>query len=280
MRKILMILMFAAVFGLVMGSVAAAELQEHDFNGQFKLKVPGNYWMANAGADGHQYEDGHGIKIQYLTLNDIKGGTFADYLASQGLKNAQKDGNYQVFQKDGKYVVVTNSSDEMFIITDKDLNEAKAIAESADLEGNDVAEDITNNDSTEATTVSNDLEKVKMGKVLTIDAPKGSDLNEATFDGFWTVAYTSNTEAAVYYTNEEVSNTKIDDAFYKEFMDNVTSQKGVKSSVEGNATIVEGIQNIDGTNAGYLHGDNEMVIIVSNDLGLVKEMVKSIEFTD
>ena len=41
------------------------------------------------------------------------------------MKNAQKDGTYQVFQKDGKYVVVTNSSDEMFIITDKDLNEAK-----------------------------------------------------------------------------------------------------------------------------------------------------------
>ena len=138
----------------------------------------------------------------------------------------------------------------MYIITDKDLDEAKAIAESADLEDNDVAEDITNNDSTEATTVFNDLEKVKMGKVLTIDAPKGSDLNEATFDGFWTVAYTSNTEAAVYYTNEEVSNTKIDDAFYKEFMDNVTSQKGVKSSVEGNATIVEGIQNIDGNGKG------------------------------
>ena len=133
MKKILTILMFAAVFGLVMGSVAAAELQEHDFNGQFKLKVPGNYWMANAGADGHQYEDGHGIKIQYLTLDDIKGGTFADYLTSQGLKNAQNDGNYLVFQKDGKYVVVTNSSDEMFIITDKDLNEAKAIADSADL---------------------------------------------------------------------------------------------------------------------------------------------------
>ena len=271
--------MFAAVFGLVMGSVAAAELQEHDFNGQFKLKVPGNYWMANAGADGHQYEDGHGIKIQYLTLNDIKGGTFADYLASQGLKNAQKDGNYQVFQKDGKYVVVTNSSDEMYIITDKDLDEAKAIAASADL-GVDKKTTSNNDEPSNTTYDGADLEKVKMGKVLTINAPKGSDLDDATFDGFWTVSYTANNEAAVYYACEETSNTKIDDAFYKEFIDNVTSQKGVKSSVEGNATIVEGIQNIDGTNAGYVHGDNEMVIVVSNDLGLVKEMTKSIEFTD
>ncbi|WP_296881732.1 hypothetical protein [uncultured Methanobrevibacter sp.] len=277
MKKILTILMFAAVFGIVMGSVAAADLQEHDFNGQFKLKVPGNYWMANAGADGHQYEDGHGIKIQYLTLNDIKGGTFADYLASQGLKNGKIDGNYQIFQKDGKYVVVANSSDEMYIITDKDLNEAKAIAESADFEGNDATEDTINDDLSNVT--SNDLEKVKMGKVLTINAPKGSNLNKATFDGFWTVAYTANTEAAVYYTNDELSNTTIDDAYYDEFIKNVTSQKGVKSSEIDNVTIVEGIQNIDGTNAAYVHGDNAMIIVVSNDLNLVKNMAQSAEFT-
>ena len=274
--------MFVAAFGLLLSSVSAADLQEHDFDGHFSLDVPVNAFYKDANAEGQKYtsNDGQVLTIQYLTTDDLSGASFADYIDSLGLKDGRTDGNFTVFQKDGKYVVIANSTDEMYIITDKDLDEAKAIAESADLEGNDVAEDITNNDSPEATTVFNDLEKVKMGKVLTIDAPKGSDLNEATFDGFWTVAYTSNTEAAVYYTNEEVSNTKIDDAFYKEFMDNVTSQKGVKSSVEGNATIVEGIQNIDGTNAGYLHGDNEMVIIVSNDLGLVKEMVKSIEFTD
>lgn len=280
MKKILTILMFAAVIAMIMSSVCAANLQEHDFNGQFTLDVPGNYWMANAGAEGHQYEDGNGITVQYLTTEDINGATFSDYIASLGLKDGKTDGNFTVFQKDGKYVVITNSTDEMYIITDKDLDEAKAIAESADLEGSDATEDTTKDDSTEATTVSNDLEKVKMGKVLTINVPKGSDLSDATFDGFWTVAYTANNDAAVYYASEEISNTKIDDAFYNEFMDNVTSQDGVKSSVEGNATIVEGIQNIDGTNAGYVHGDNEMVIVISNDLGLVKEMAKSVEFID
>ena len=75
--------------------------------------------MANAGADGHQYEDGNGIKIQYLTLSDIGEGTFADYLTSQGLKDGKADGNFTVFQSDGKYVVVANSSEEMYIITDK-----------------------------------------------------------------------------------------------------------------------------------------------------------------
>ena len=278
-KKIFAVLLFAALIGIVMGSVAAIELQEHDFNGQFTLDVPGNYWMANANADGHEYQDGNGITVQYLTTKDINGATFADYIASLGLKDGKTDGNFTVFQNDGKYVVITNSSDEMYIITDKDLTEAKAIAESADL-GVDEKTTSSNDEPSDATYDVADLEKIKMGKVLTINAPKGSDLDDATFDGFWTISYTANNEAAVYYACEETSNTKIDDAFYKEFIDNITSQKGVKSSVEGNATIVEGIQNIDGTNAGYVHGDSEMVIVISNDLGLVKEMVKSIEFTD
>ena len=278
MKKIITILMFAAIFGLVIGSVAASE---HDFDGHFSLDVPVNAFYTDASADGYKYisNDGQGLGIQYITTDDINGASFADYIDSLGLSNPQIDGNFTIFQDNGKYVVIINSSDEMYIVTDKNLDEAKAIAESADFDADDKTTS-SNDEPSNATYDGADLEKVKMGKVLTINAPKGSDLNEATFDGFWTVAYTSNTEAAVYYTNEEVSNTKIDDAFYKEFMDNVTSQKGVKSSVEGNATIVEGIQNIDGTNAGYVHGDNEMVIIVSNDLGLVKEMVKSIEFTD
>lgn len=46
-----------------------------------------------------------------------------------------------------------------------------------------------------------------------------------------------------------------------------------------NVTVVEGIQKIDGTNAAYVHGDNAMAIVVSNDLNLVKEMTKSVEFT-
>lgn len=276
------IFMFAVVFGLLLGTVSAVDLQEHDFDGHFTLDVPGNAFYVDASADGYKYtsNDGQGLTIQYITTDDINSASFADYIDSLGLKDGKIDGNFTVFQKDGKYVVITNSTDEMYIITDKDLDEAKAIAESVDLEGSDATEDTANDDSSESTTISNDLEKVKMGKVLTINAPKGSDLNETTFDGFWTVAYTANNEASVWYTCEEISNTTIDDAFYKEFMDNVTSQKGVKSSDDGNATIVEGIQNIDGTNAGYVHGDNEMVIIISNDLGLVKEMAKSVEFTD
>ena len=66
---------------------------------------------------------------------------------------------------------------------------------------------------------------------------------------------------------------------YDKFIKNITSHDGIKSYVEGNVTIVEGIQNIDGTNAGYVHGDNAMVIVISNDLNLVKKMAQTVEFT-
>lgn len=281
MKKIISILIFVAACGLLLSSVSAADLQQHDFDGHFSLDVPVNAFYKDANAEGQKYtsNDGQGLTIQYLTTDDLNGASFEDYVNSLGLKDGKIDGNFTVFQDGDKYVVIVNSTDEMYIITDKNLDEAKAIAESADFGFSDKStsdNDNTSDDTSDAT----DLEKTKMGKVLTIDAPKGSDLSDATFDGFWTVAYTANNDAAVYYASEEISNTKIDDAFYKEFMDNVTSQDGVKSSEEGNATIVEGIQNIDGTNAGYVHGDNEMVIVISNDLGLVKEMAKSVEFTD
>ncbi|WP_295609459.1 hypothetical protein [uncultured Methanobrevibacter sp.] len=274
----LTILIFVVAFGFLLGSVSAAELQEHDFNGQFKLNVPGNYWMANAGADGHQYEDGHGIIIQYLTLNDIKGGTFTDYLTSHGLKDGKVDGKFTVFQKDGKYVVVANSSEEMYIITDKNLDEAKAIAASADL-GTSASIDVSNKTSSPTnTSATGNMEKVNVGDVLTINAPKGSEFNNGTYDGFWRVYSAVGCDAVVYYTNDESANTTIDDAYYDKFINNVTSQNGVNSSKNGNVTVVEGIQNIDGTNAAYTHGDNAMVIVVSNDLNLVKEMAKSVEF--
>lgn len=268
--------MFIAAFGLLLSSVSAADLQEHDFDGYFSLDVPVNAFYKDANAEGQKYtsNDGQGLTIQYLTTEDLNGASFEDYVNSLGLKDGKVDGNFTVFQDDGKYVVIANSTDEMYLISDKNLDEAKAIAESADFGSSDKS--TPNNDKTSDDTT--DLEKTKMGKVLTINAPKGSNLSDATFDGFWTVAYTANPKAAVYYACEETSNTKIDDAFYKEFMDNVTSQDGVKSSEEGNVTIVEGIQNIDGTNAGYVHGDNEMIIVVSNDLNLVKEMAQSVEF--
>lgn len=279
MKKIMTILMFAAIFGLLICSVSATEWVEHDFDGHFTLKVPGNYWMA-VGSGGHQYENDKGINIQHYTIDDINGATFAEYISSLGLKDGKTDGDLTVFQNDGKYVIVANSSDELYIITDKDLNEAKAIAESADLEVTETtpSEDNTTAESSNTTAATGDLEKVQVNDYLNIDAPKGSEFDNGTYDGYWLVYYAPGCDAAVYYTNDDSAKTKIDDAYYNEFIKNVTSQEGVKSSEIDNVTVVEGIQNIDGTNAAYVHGDNAMVIVVSNDLNLVKDMAQSVEF--
>ena len=271
MRKILMILMFAAVFGLVMGSVAAAELQEHDFNGQFKLKVPGNYWMANAGADGHQYEDGHGIKIQYLTLNDIKGETFADYLVSQGLKNAQKDGNYQVFQKDGKYVVVTNSSDEMFIITDKDLNEAKAIADSADLT---VA---TENATSTPAKTNVELGSHDFAGKFKMDVPKGASFRESTdseaqFNGAVVFSDSTNDLNITYVESDEIN-----EKFVNQIVNNLEKETGAKATKNGNLNVVS----TGPWNEVIFNDGNKMIMVVTSqlDLDTLTSMAQSVEFT-
>ena len=67
-----------------------------------------------------------------------------------------------------------------------------------------------------------------------MDAPKESE----TYGRFRVIYYGSEFDGIVYYTNEDHARTTIDDALYKEFMGIITSQYGVKSSEEGNATIL------------------------------------------
>lgn len=284
MKKIITILVFAAVLGLVMGSVTAADLQAHDFDGKFTLDVPGNYWMG-VGSPANTYDNGNGVKITYYTLDDIhkRGNTdFDDYineLVGKGLKPIGNESNIAMYKNNDKYTVFIHSDDEIYAITDPDLDEAKAIAASARLGGTEATPSEGNSTTAASnTTDTSDLEEVTVGDFLTIDAPKGTEFNNGTFDGFWTVYSAPSCDAVVYYTNGELANTPLDDAYYDEFIKNVTSQKGVKSSEIDNVTVVEGIQNIDGTNAAYVHGDNAMVIVVSNDLNLVKNMAQSVEF--
>ena len=48
------IFMFAVVFGLLLGTVSAVDLQEHDFDGHFTLDVPGNAFYVDASADDYE----------------------------------------------------------------------------------------------------------------------------------------------------------------------------------------------------------------------------------
>lgn len=270
MKKILTILIFAAV--LVMGSVSAADLQAHDFNGQFTLDVPGNYWMANAGADGHQYEDGNGIIIQYLTLSDINGGTFADYLTSQGLKSGKMDGNFTVFQKDGKYVVVANSSDEMYIITDKNLDEAKAIAESADL-----GTGVTNaNETATPVNATVELESHDFDGNFKMDVPKGASIKETTdseakYNG--AIVYTDSTnDLNITY----VENDDVNDKYVDEVITNLEKETGAKVTKNGNLNVVS----VGPWNEVIFNDGNKMMMIVTSqlDLDTITSMAQSVEF--
>lgn len=275
MKKILTILIFVAVFGMVLGSVAAADLQEHDFNGQFTLDVPGNYWMANAGADGHQYEDGNGIKIQYLTLDDINGGTFADYINSLGLKNPQIDGDFIIFQDDGKYIVITNSSDEMYIITDKDLDEAKAIAASADL-GTETTTNVTNETSTPANATV-ELESHDFDGNFKMDIPKGASFkettdSEASYNGGIVYTDSSNDINITFVENDEV-----DDKFVSELVGNLKKETGAEVTKNGNLNVVS----VDPYNEVIFNDGNKMIMIVTSqlDLDTLTAMAQSVEFT-
>lgn len=269
----LTILIFVVVFGSLLGSVSAAELQGHDFNGQFKLNVPGNYWMANAGADGHQYEDGHGIIIQYLTLNDIKGGTFTDYLNSQGLKDGKVDGNFTLFQKDGKYVVVANSSSEMYIITDKNLDEAKAIAASADL-----GTGTTNtNETPTPTNATVELESHDFSSKFKMDVPKGASFievndSEAKYNGGVIYSDSSNDLNITYVENNEIDNHSVDEIISK-----LEKENGAKVNKNGNLNVVS----VGPWNEVIFNDGNKMMMIVTSklDLDTITSMAQSAEFT-
>ena len=273
MKKILTTLMFVAILGLVIGSVSATELQEHDFNGQFTLDVPGNYWMANANADGYEYQDGNGITIQYLTTDDINGATFEDYINSLGLKDGKVDGDFTVFQNDGKYVVITNSTDEMYIITDKDLEEAKAIAASADISTS--SDNTASNEQSAQAQSTIDLQSKDFND-FKIDIPKDSKFedgtdSEAEFNGG--VIYTDSVnDINITFVDDE----QIDDKFVEDVANSLEDQ-GAKYSTNGNLYLIEA----GPYNEVIFNNGTQMLMIVSSELDLdtLTAMAQSVEFT-
>ena len=272
-KKIFAVLLFAALIGIVMGSVAAIELQEHDFNGQFTLDVPGNYWMANANADGHEYQDGNGITVQYLTTEDINGATFADYIASLGLKDGKTDGNFTVFQKDGKYVVIANSTDEMYIITDKDLDEAKAIAKSADLgtnQKNSSSEKINANSSV-------DLKSQDFQGLFTMDVPKDSDFGDAENSDEKLAADSVTFEDAINNVSiHYIDDKDFNDDVVKDTVDNL-EKEGATVSTNDDLYVITA----NGATEIILHDGDKTIMIASNQLDedTLTAMAQSVEFT-
>ena len=132
--------------------------------------------------------------------------------------------------------------------------------------------------STETSNASSDvdLEEVAVGDVLTIDAPKGSEFdNGSYYDGFWTVFYSPDENVHIFYASDDA----INDESYKEYVDNFTKSNKGTLSEDGNISVVDGIQLIDGTHEVFINEGNQIVGIISNDLTLSKEMAQSVEFT-
>ncbi|MER2013445.1 MAG: hypothetical protein ABS871_02260 [Methanobrevibacter sp.] len=280
MKKILAILMFAAAFGMLMGSVSAAlDMHEHDFDGKCTVNLPDEHWIGDQVPFGKAISGG-GITVHYFNSNQLQGTSLDDYISSQQYNKVGTEGNLTIYQSGSKYVVLTNSTDDYLLVTDKNLDEAKKIASSADFKGTDATAALKDNStSSNSSNSTGDLEKTKVDDILTINAPKGADFGNSSFDGFWAIYSPSNCDAVLYYTFDDLANVKIDDNYYNSFIKNITSNKIVDSYVDGDVTVVKGLQNIDGTIGAYVHQDNKMAIVISNDENLAKEMAKSIEFT-
>jgi hypothetical protein len=60
-----------------------------------------------------------------------------DYISSQQYNKVGNEGNLTIYQSGSKYVVLTNSTDDYLLVTDKNLDEAKKIASSADFKSSE-----------------------------------------------------------------------------------------------------------------------------------------------
>ncbi|WP_458452917.1 hypothetical protein [Methanobrevibacter sp.] len=269
MKKIITILMFAAIFGLVMGSVAATE---HDFDGHFSLDVPESYWGHDMNTEGYKYYNDQGINVEYITIEDINGASFEEYINSIGLENGMADGNFTIFQDGDKYVVVTKSDDEMYIITDKDLDEAKAIAASADLGTS------TNDDEASVSVNSTvELESHDFDSNFKMDVPKKASFKETTdseaqYNGAIVFTDSTNDLNITYVENDEIN-----DKYMDEVISNLEKETGAEVTKNGNLNVVS----VGPWNEVIFNDGNKMMMIVSSqlDLDTVTAMAQSVEFT-
>ena len=276
MKRILAILMFAAVFGMVMGSVAAADMIEHDFDGKCKVQIPDKgQWMGDQVPFGDGIHGG-GISIHYFTNDDLNGESLDDYINSQQLQDKQTDGNLTIYKSGSKYVVLVQGDDAYLLVTDSDLEEAKTIAKSADF-GDDKSENATN-ESSDPASGNKELKSQNFFGFFKMDVPKDSDFGDTEDNDKKVVADT------VYYTDavnnitiQYINNEAYNDTVVKQTIDGL-KQSGANVTIEGDIYAISG----NGTNEVIFHKAPKTFTISSNnvDLDTLKDMASSIEITD
>lgn len=267
MKRIFGILILIAVFGMLISSVSAEELKPYDF-GNFTLDVPGEEWQYfNAPYDG--FSNKKGVSVAYFASDDK---VFEDELDSMfsTYETLESEDGLRIYQnKNGdEYAVCKYTGDELYIIKDKNLDEAKAIADTAKFKNPN------SSDSDKNKLVS---ESDAFDGLFEMDVPKVSEfekINEEGNDSYTNVAFKDfKKNIAVNY----IESDNIEDL--KDYVSSMAQNEGVNLTTEGNLTIIE---NEIADNSVYLFSVNKVVEVASSDVDLetLKEMANSVEFSD
>lgn len=271
MKRIFGILLMIMVFGMLVSSVSAEELKPYDF-GDYTLNVPGDNWhWFNAPYSGSS--NGNGVSISHFYGDEFKEARVTDfedfsktYFGNYDL--IEDEDGLKVYQAGNDYIVAKYSVDELYVIKDKDLNEAKAIAESAQLKSNETVDEDSDKLFTESDAFDN---------LFKMDIPKKSEfekINEEGNESYSTVSFKDyNKDIAVNYVESD------DMDAVKEHISEMIGLNDGNLTEEGNLTIAETVY---GENSVYVFSDNKAVEVSSSkvDLDILKEMAKSVEFED
>ena len=274
MKNIFKILMFVAVLGMFLGSAAAADMIEHDFDGECKVQIPDEgQWMGEQVPFGDGIYSG-GISIHYFTNNDLNGESFDDYIDSQQFENEKTDGNLTIYESGNKYVVLTHTDDEFLLIKDGDLEEAKTIALSADF-GDDKSEDT--DDKPSAAPANAELESQDFHGLFKMDVPKDSDFGDTEdYDKKMTTDSITYEDTINNLTIHYVDDEDFNDQAVKDTVDGL-KQQGAEILTDGNLHIISA----NGVNEVIFHDGPKTIMIASGqlDADILTDMAKSIEIT-
>ena len=135
--------MFAAVFGLIMGSVAASvDLEEHDFDANFNMKVPKNSTFSKTDSNGFfetaasYYDPVNKINISYINDDGVN-----DQIINQTVTKMKeaggelsKKGDINQIKSSAINEVVFHKGDNMILMgsPNLDIDTLTAMAESTE----------------------------------------------------------------------------------------------------------------------------------------------------
>ena len=278
MKKIFAILIFAAVFGMVIGSVFAADLHPYDFDGKFTMDVPSDDFDRHPVGTNTFNDKSNNLKIQYYTIDEIHErncNSFDEYINHLTYDKVGTDGDLSIFKDKEDNIIIFHSDDVMVIITADDLQQAKTIAKSADF-GKDNATNETS-DSVPASG-NKELKSQDFFGFFKMDVPKDSDFGDTEDSDKKVVA------DSVYYVDEVnnitinyINNSAYDDKVVKDTVDSL-KQQGANVTTDNGLYLISA----NGNNEVIFHDAPKTFILMSNevDLDTLKDMASSIEITD